>query len=135
MSQGSGGRAGRGESADTLSGNLNYSIPVAAPQLRTAGAIPFSLSYNSQNWRRDNGTVTKLGGDIGFGWGWRMQAGSLTPVWQNANTFLHWIFTDPTGAEYRLDTYTAGKWTSKDGLYVTYEPRRISCASTTARIG
>ena len=102
--------------------HLNYSIPVAAPQLRTAGAIPFSLPYNSQNWRRDNGTVTKLGGDIGFGWGWRMQAGSLTPVWQNANTFLYWIFTDPTGAEYRLDTYAGGKWPSKDGLYATYEP-------------
>jgi len=110
-----------GENIDTRSGNVNFSMPIAEPAMRGAGGVPFALSYNSQNWRNDNGSVARLGADIGYGWGWRLQAGSLTPVWQNANTFLYWLFTDATGAEYRLDVYSAGKWTSKDGIYVTFE--------------
>jgi hypothetical protein len=43
-----------GEQIDTLSGNLNYTLPLLNPVARGGMSVPFALSYNSQNWRRDN---------------------------------------------------------------------------------
>ena len=34
----------------------------------------------------------------------------------------HYIFTDSTGADYRLDVNDGGYWWSKEGLYVAYDP-------------
>ena len=79
------------------------------------------MTYNSQNWRKTNSTVEKLGGDVGFGFGWRLLAGSLTPVWADQYTFAYYIFTDATGAEYKLDVNASGVWKSKDGSYLAYD--------------
>jgi hypothetical protein len=76
------------------------------------------LSYNSQNWRQDAGGVWNLGKDIGFGYGWRLQAGSIYPVIYNGSV-QYLIFSDATGAEYRLDQDN-GNWIfrSKEGLHL-----------------
>ncbi|MBI4910107.1 MAG: hypothetical protein HY820_41200 [Acidobacteria bacterium] len=109
---------GAGEQLDMRSGNLNYSIPLVKAQSRGWG-LPLGLSYNSQNWRRD-ATTWRFGRDIGYGFGWRLMAGSLTPVFSNALSAHHWLFTDSTGAEYRLNVNTNGVWTSTEGTYMTY---------------
>ena len=83
--------------------------------------MPFALSYNSQIWRQEGGRDWKLGHDIGYGAGWRLQAGSITPYW-SAGSVHHYIFSDSTGAEYRLDVNTSGVWSSKEGIYIEYEP-------------
>ena len=36
-------------------------------------------------------------------------------------TLHHWLFTDSTGSEYRLDTNTSGVWTSHEDIYVSYD--------------
>ena len=38
------------------------------------------MSYNSQVWRQKGAGIFKLGRDVGYGFGWRVQAGSLTPL-------------------------------------------------------
>ena len=81
---------------------------------------PVALSYNSQNWRRDGSTTFKLGADVGYGFGWRLMAGSLTPIYSSPTTFLHYLFTDASGAEYKLDVNTGGVWSSKEGIYVSF---------------
>ena len=58
---------GMGEAIDTLSGNLNYSFGIGQLKFRNGGGLPLALTYNSQNWRKTNSTVEKLGGDLGFG--------------------------------------------------------------------
>ena len=83
--------------------------------------MPFALSYNSQIWRQEGGRDWKLGHDIGYGAGWRLQAGSITPYW-SAGSVHHYIFSDSSGAEYRLDVNTSGVWSSKEGIYIEYEP-------------
>ena len=55
-----------------------------------AGAT-FALSYNAQNWRKNSGGVWKLGYDVGYGFGWRLMAGSILPVWLDAYTFSHYV--------------------------------------------
>ncbi len=113
---------GMGESIDTLSGNLNYTFGIGQLKFRNGGGLPLALTYNSQNWRKTNSTVEKLGGDLGFGFGWRLLAGALTPVWIDQYTFGYYLFTDSTGAEYKLDVNSAGVWKSKDGSYLSYDP-------------
>ncbi|MCW5980888.1 MAG: hypothetical protein KIT09_22595 [Bryobacteraceae bacterium] len=111
-----------GEQIDMLSGNVNYTLPVVKAASRNGRSVLFALSYNSQNWRRDNGNVWKLGSDVGYGFGWRLMAGSIVPYWVNPWTVDHWTFTDATGAEYKLDVNNNGVWTSsKDGLYAWYD--------------
>ena len=112
---------GMGEAIDTLSGNLNYSFGIGQLKFRNGGGLPLALTYNSQNWRKTNSTVEKLGGDLGFGFGWRLLAGALTPVWLDQNTLGYYLFTDSTGAEYKLDVNSGGVWKSKDGSYLTYD--------------
>ena len=76
---------GAGEQIDMNSGNLNFSIPLVKALGRGGWSVTFALSYNSQMWRNDPGTpgTTLLGQDIGEGLGWRIQAGSIRPVWFN----------------------------------------------------
>jgi len=64
----------------------------------------------------------KLGADVGYGFGWRLQAGSITPYWRDYWGINHYVFIDSTGAEYRLDVNTNGIWTSREGIYLEYDP-------------
>lgn len=110
----------QGEQIDTLSGNLNFSLPLMMARGRTGWTIPVGLSYNSQLWRQDPGGIWKLGRDVGYGFGWKLQAGSITPYWSDPFTIHHYTFTDGSGAEYRLDVNTGGVWTSREGIYLSY---------------
>jgi RHS repeat-associated protein len=111
-----------GEQIDTLSGNVNFTMPLLKAQGRGGWGVSFSLNYNSQNWRKDGGGTWKLGRDVGYGFGWRLMAGSLMPIWYNYWTVDHWLFTDATGAEYRLYLDPVdGLWKSKESIYVAYE--------------
>ena len=113
---------GGGEQIDTLSGNLNFSIPLLAAQGRSGWSVPVGLSYNSQNWRDDNGVYWKLGHDVGFGFGWQMQIGSITPYYTNLwGGVDHYVYTDSTGAQYRLDQNNGGVWSSSHSVYVWFD--------------
>ena len=57
---------------------------------------------------------------MGYGFGWRLMAGSITPYWSNYSTIHHYGYTDSAGAEYRLGVNTNGIWTSREGIYVFY---------------
>ena len=113
---------GTGEQIDMRSGNLNYSMPLIKAQSRGGWSIGFNLSYNSQSWRQDPGGTWQLGRDTGYGYGWRLQAGSLTPIYNGQWNIDHWLFIDSTGAEYRLDHYANGVWNSIEGIYVVFDP-------------
>jgi hypothetical protein len=63
----------------------------------------------------------KLGRDVGYGFGWRVLAGSITPCWADYFNIHHYIFTDSTGAEYRLDVNNNGVWSSRESIYVWYD--------------
>ena len=112
---------GMGEQIDLRSGNLNFSYPLIKAISR-GWSIPLRLSYNSQNWRLDNaGAPWKLGQDVGFGFGWSMQIGSLTAFYSSYFTVKFYQFSDASGANYRLDQNNNGIWTSKESIYVTYD--------------
>ena len=113
---------GSGEQIDMRSGNLNYSMPLIKALGRGNWGVGFNLSYNSQNWRQDPGGTWLLGRDVGLGYGWRLQAGSLTPVYDGAASIHHFLFIDPTGAEYRLDQCSSSTaiCTSLEGIYLAY---------------
>ncbi len=85
--------------------------------------MPLGLTYNSQNWREDNvnGAIWNLGEDVGLGYGWKLQAGSLTKYYLDSVTIDHWEFQDSTGATYRLDQNNGGVWSSKESAYVWYD--------------
>ncbi len=108
------------EQLNVLSGNLSYSVPLLQAKGRSAG-VGFSLSYNAQNWRQDPAGLWNLGRDVGFGYGWKLLAGSLTPYWNGYYTLDHWTFTDSTGAEYRLSINNSNVWTSADSVYLSYD--------------
>lgn len=112
---------GAGEQIDLRSGNVNYTIPLLKAMGRGGWSVPFGLSYNSQNWRQDPGGTWQLGQDTGYGFGWKLQAGSLTPVYQDYYTIHHYVFSDASGAEYRLDQNSGGVWSSKESIYVYYD--------------
>lgn len=113
---------GGGEQIDTLSGNLNFSLPLVTAQGRTGWNVSTGLSYNSQNWRQDAGTNWQLGSDVGYGYGWKIQLGSITPYYLGwPNGVDHYAFTDSSGAEYRLDQNSGGVWSSKQGVYVWFD--------------
>ena len=100
---------GAGENIDMRSGNLNFSLPLLKAQGRHGASLGLGLSYNSQNWRRQNGgAAIPIGYDTGYGFGWRLQAGSVIPVYSTPGVISHYIFTDSTGAEYRLDVNDGG---------------------------
>ena len=78
------------------------------------------LNYNSQSWRQDSAGTWLLGQDVGYGFGWKLQAGSLIAVWAGSS-IDHYLFTDASGAEYRLSVNTGGVWTSQEGVYIAYD--------------
>jgi hypothetical protein len=110
-----------GEQIDIRSGNLNYTLPLLKAQGRGGWSVPFALSYNSQQWRQDSAGTWLFGQDVGFGFGWQLMAGSITPYWSTYFTLDHYVFTDSTGTQYRLDVNNNGIWTSKQGVYVSYD--------------
>jgi hypothetical protein len=112
---------GAGEQIDLQSGNVNFTLPLVTAMGRNGKKVTFALSYNSQNWRKDAGGVWKLGRDVGYGFGWKLLAGSVTPYYIDYWTVHHYVFTDSSGADYRLDVNTNGVWTSREGIYLRYE--------------
>ena len=91
------------EQIDVASGNLNLSLPVGTAQGRGDWTVPLSLSYSSQNWKQDSAGVQMLAQDVGYGLGWRLMAGSITPYWNSQTLQIdHYLYIDSTGAEYRL---------------------------------
>jgi hypothetical protein len=112
---------GLGENIDALSGNLNFTLPLLKAQGRAGMSLPINLSYNSEHWRKDAGTWN-LGTDVGYGYGWKLLAGSITPYYAPGFIYIdHYLFTDLSGAEYRLSQTSSG-WASSEGIYVTYDP-------------
>jgi YD repeat-containing protein len=112
---------GAGEQIDLRSGNLNYTLPLLKPQARGGWSVGINLSYNSQNWAKSTHSTWQYGRDVGYGYGWRLQAGSLTPVYADYWNMHHYLFVDSTGAEYRLDQNNGGVWSSKEGIYVYFD--------------
>jgi RHS repeat-associated protein len=113
-----------GESIDMLSGNLHYGSSLVQAGGRGGQSALLKLGYNSQLWRQDGGGIWKLGADVGYGMGWRLMAGSVFPYWSDSNTLAYWIFTDASGAEYKLDKNTADVWTTTAPVYVAYDDVR-----------
>jgi hypothetical protein len=118
---------GGGENIDMRSGNLNFTVPLVKAMGRGSWGATFALSYNSQLWRKDwtsispNYAVWKLGEDVGYGFGWKLQAGSLRGFYATTYAVDHYLFTDATGAEYRLTVNNSGVWSSTEGIYVQYD--------------
>ena len=80
----------------------------------------FECRGNSQNWRQDGSTSWVMGADVGYGFGWQLMAGSIRPYW-NGWSLDHFVFTDATGAQYRLDHQNNGVWSSAESIYVWYD--------------
>ena len=110
-----------GEQIDMLSGNLNFTLPLLKALGRGGSSVGLALNYNSQIWRQDPGGTWNTALDIGYGYGWRLMAGSIMPYWSNSYTLHHYVFTDSTGAEYTLGVNTNGVWTSTEGIYLSYD--------------
>jgi hypothetical protein len=70
-----------GEQIDLVSGNLDFTLPLIQAKSRGGWGATFGLSYNSQLWRQDLAGTFEIGKNVGYGFGWRLQAGSITPVW------------------------------------------------------
>ncbi|MFN0101277.1 MAG: hypothetical protein ACKV2U_04200, partial [Bryobacteraceae bacterium] len=114
---------GAGENIDMRSGNLSFSLPLLKAQGRHGASLGLGLSYNSQNWRQQNGgPAQKIGYDAGYGFGWKLQAGSVIPIYASPGVISHYLFADSTGAEFRLDVNDGGYWWGKEGVYVAYDP-------------
>ena len=115
---------GMGEQIDVRSGNLNFSYPLVAANGRSS-SVPIGLSYNSQNWRLDQGNGTNNTWNLvdvkPAGFGWNLQVGSLKTFWSNYFTVHHYEFEDATGTTYRLGNNNNGLWTSSHSIYVWYD--------------
>ena len=121
------------ENIDMASGNLNLTIPLLRPQGRGGWSVPIALTYNSQIWKSDSAGIQNMGLDVGYGYGWKMLAGSLTPFWNPASNQLdHYLYTDATGGQYRLyqsgvgniwisHLYPASSGLSGEAIYVYYD--------------
>jgi len=123
---------GGGEQIDTLSGNLHFTIPLATAQGRTGWTVPVNLVYDSQNWRNDDGVNWKLGADVGYGFGWKALIGAVTPYYTGNGAVDHYVYTDATGAEYRLDTNKGECGRRRPKVFTcgwTATPARTSCTS------
>src|ERR1039458_7116685 len=99
---------GAGEQIDTLSGNLSFSVPLVKPVSPSGGSVTIGLSYNSQMWRQDSAGNWLIGQDVGFGLGWKVLAGSITPIWSGSK-IAYYLYVDSTGAEYRSEERRVGK--------------------------
>ncbi len=111
---------GGGEQIDMLSGNLNYTMPIIKAMGRGGWSVGFNLTYNSQNWRQDASGTWQLGEDVGYGYGWKLLAGSLLPFNSPGAVVAEYLFTDATGAQYHLNQNSGGVWTSIESIYVSY---------------
>ena len=110
------------ENIDVRSGNLSFALPVLTAQGRAGLSAGFNLAYNSQNWRNYAGVDWNFDSNVGYGFGWRLLAGSITPVWNAGGmTAAYFLFMDSTGAEYRLDQNNGNVWSSKDSIYVYFD--------------
>jgi hypothetical protein len=89
------------ENIDVMSGNLNFSLPLLSAQARGGWSANVGLSYDSQSWRWDpaSSTTWKYSADVGYGFGWKLQIGSVFPVFSDPYTLNHYLFTDSTGAK------------------------------------
>ena len=113
---------GGNENIDVMSGNLNFVLPLLKAQGRGGWGIGFNLVYNSQTWRQDSGGSWEYDGDVGYGFGWKLLAGSITPVWNPGGlTAAFYLYTDSSGAEYRLDQNNGNVWSSKESIYVYFD--------------
>src|SRR5581483_6765710 len=94
---------GLGEQIDTRSGNLNFSLPLLTALSRGSN-LKLGLSYNSQNlWEDASGSDWNLGQDVGYGYGWKLQIGSLTPYYDAVSGNLSfYLLEESTGAQYHL---------------------------------
>lgn len=71
-----------------------------------------------------------LGFDVGYGYGWQLQIGSVTPyytaLWSAPD---HFVYSDASGAQYNLNVNTNGIWSSTQGIYVwldtTVSPNKL----------
>ena len=67
------------------------------------GVNSIDCHFNYSALTGDVTVTTPPAGDVGFGYGWRLLAGSITPYMYGYFGIYHYVFTDSTGAEYRLD--------------------------------
>jgi len=118
---------GGGEQIDTLSGNLHFTIPLASAQGRTGWTVPVNLVYDSQNWLNDHGVNWNLGADVGYGYGWKALIGAVTPYYTAAGVD-HYVYTDGTGAQYRLTNNAGGVWTTQNQAAYVWLDTNVSPA-------
>jgi len=83
---------GSGEQIDIGSGNLNFNLPLITAQARGGWSVPFSLNYDSQIWRKDPAGIWKLARDSGYGHGWKLMIGSVTPVYRDWWDLSHYVY-------------------------------------------
>ncbi len=114
---------GQNENIDVLSGNVNFMLPLLKAMGRGSWGVPFNLVYNSQNWGQDLAfNQLNFGADVGYGYGWKLLAGSITPVWNPGGfTAAYYLYTDANGAEYRLDQNSGNVWSSKESIYLWFD--------------
>ena len=108
------------EHIDLLSGNLSFFQPLVAAVSRNL-KLAFALSYNSQIWRSDASGLQQLGMNVGFGYGWHLQAGSIAPVSADGKTISGYTFITGNGTEYPM-TLSGGLWTTSQGKYLMFDP-------------
>ncbi len=71
---------------------------------------------------QDSGANWQFGKDTGFGYGWTLQIGSITPYYTGwINGVDHYVFSDGTGAQYRLDQHSGTVWSSTQGINVWFD--------------
>jgi hypothetical protein len=102
------------ENIDVRSGNLNLTMPLVQAQGRAGFGAGFALSYNSQIWSN----AGKLARDVGYGYGWQLMAGSIAPA---VSPDTGYVYTDASGAQYRLNVNQNGVWISSEGVYASYD--------------
>ncbi|GEM_PF-1575541 len=113
-----------GANVNLLSGNVNFNLPLLRAQARGGWSVGFALNHDTQSWRKVGSKVWKYGVDIGYGYGWKLMAGSVMRYFSGTYQTSHFIFTDSTGTEYRLDrkvqsdgtAWTTGPW---DGYWAS----------------
>jgi len=108
------------ESIDMLSGNLNVSNGLLLALSRKVQVILLA-SYNSQMWKIGSRGLAAYGSDTGFGFGWKIQFGSIMPCLVDGQV-TGYVYIDRTGAEFPLTECSSGIWISLQGVYLSYEP-------------
>lgn len=112
---------GAGEQIDVFGGNLNYSVPLITALGRGSLQATFNLTYNSQNWVVGSGTTSwPEGVDVGYGFGWQLMLGSLMPTYADPSG-MEYIYTDGSGAQYRMVILNGTVWTGNGSFYAWYD--------------